>query len=87
MRKLGLRGEEELKGRGYEPGGRRRHNLLREWATSVALARAWSQELGGTGAEKEGERLRGIQSTAFLYLREAGEGRRAGRIERGLNGR
>jgi len=42
----------------------------------------WSQELRGAVADKEGERLRGIVSTAFLYLREAGEGRRAGRIER-----
>ncbi|MFF4257958.1 phosphotransferase [Streptomyces sp. NPDC001663] len=56
-------------------------------ALSLALARAWSQLLRGAAAEKEGERLRGIVSTAFLYLREAGEGRRAGRIERGLNGR
>ncbi|MGW6793201.1 hypothetical protein [Streptomyces chartreusis] len=38
-------------------------------------------------AEKEGERLRDIVSTAFLYPRDVGEGRREGRIEHGLNGR
>ncbi|GCB44593.1 hypothetical protein SNL152K_1883 [Streptomyces sp. NL15-2K] len=37
--------------------------------------------------EKECERPCGIVSTALRYLREAGEGRRAGRIERDLNGR
>jgi hypothetical protein len=56
-------------------------------ALSLALARAWSQELRGAAAEKECERLRGIVSTALRHLHEAGEGRRAGRIERGLNGR
>lgn len=56
-------------------------------ALSLAVARAWSQELRGAATEKEGERLRGIVSTALRYLREAGEGHRAGRIERGLNGR
>ncbi|GAB2792067.1 hypothetical protein GCM10027073_25350 [Streptomyces chlorus] len=41
----------------------------------------------GAAAEREGERLRGIVSTALRYSREAGKDRRAGRIERGLNGR
>lgn len=54
---------------------------------SLALARAWSREPPGAAAKTEDERLRGIVSTAFLYLREAGRDRRAGRIERGLNGR
>ncbi|MFI7093211.1 hypothetical protein [Streptomyces lydicus] len=53
----------------------------------ATLARAWSQELRGAAAEKECEPPCGIVSTALRYLREAGEGRRAGRIERGLNGR
>ncbi|MEU9671779.1 hypothetical protein AB0E25_41005 [Streptomyces bobili] len=79
--------EEELKAEAFEAGGCHRHNLLREWATSLALARAWSRKPRGAAAEKESERLRGIVSTALRYSYEAGKDRRAGRIERGLNGR
>lgn len=79
--------EERLKAEGFEPGGRSKHDLLREWAPSHALARAWSQEPRGAAAEQEVERLRALVSTAVRYLREAGEDSKAGRIERGLHGR
>jgi len=79
--------EEELKAEGFEPGGRHKHELLRKWAPSHALVRSWSQEPRGAAAEKEVERLRGLVYTSVRYLREAGEDRKAGRIERGLHGR
>ncbi|GAB3556255.1 hypothetical protein [Spelaeicoccus albus] len=85
---LYLRGwEEELKAEGFEPGGRHSHDLLRKWAPSHALVRAWSQVPRGVAAEMEIERLRALVSTAVRYLYEAGEDSKAGRIERGLHGR
>lgn len=85
---LHLRGwEEELKAQGFEPGGRYKHELLRKWAPSHALVRAWSQEPRGAAAEKEVERLRALVSTAVHYLRKVGEDGKADRIERGLHGR
>lgn len=85
---LYLRGwEERLRAEDFESGGSHNHDLLREWAPSHALARAWSQEPRGSAAEKEVKRLRALVSTAVRYLREAGEDGKAGRIERGLHGR
>ncbi|MFC0674525.1 hypothetical protein [Brachybacterium hainanense] len=78
--------EDSLKAEGFEPGNRHEHDLLREWAPSFALARAWGQQPRGYAAEREIERLRELVSTAVRYLREAGEAGKAGRIERGLHG-
>lgn len=79
--------EEHLTAEGFEPGASSAHDLLREWAPSIALARAWAQVPRGHAAEKEIERLRNLVSTAARYLREAGADRRAGQIERGLHGK
>jgi hypothetical protein len=84
---LYLRGwEERLKAEGFEPGGSHAHGLLREWAPSHALARAWSQVPRGHAAEQEIERLRRLVVTAVRYLRESGEDGKAAKIERGLHG-
>lgn len=79
--------EEELKAEGFVPGMRHRHDLLRKYAPSHALVRAWSQAPRGIAAENETTRLRAVVSQAVRFLREAGEGRKADQIERGLHGR
>jgi hypothetical protein len=84
---LYLRGiEEELKAEGFEPGNRFSHDLLRKWAPSHALVRAWSQVPRGIAAENEITRLRSVVSQAVRFLRDAGEERKADQIERGLHG-
>lgn len=75
---LYLRGiEEELKAEGFEPGNRFSHDLLRKWAPSHALVRAWSQVPRGIAAENEITRLRSVVSQAVRFLRDAGEERKA----------
>ncbi len=64
--------EEELKAEGFIPGMRHRHDLLRKYAPSHALVRAWSQAPRGTAAENEVTRLRVLVSRAVRFLREAG---------------
>jgi hypothetical protein len=62
---LYLRGwEEQLRAEGYLPGSHHRHELLREWAPSHALARAWSQQPRGAAAEREIQRLHDLVQEA-----------------------
>jgi hypothetical protein len=85
---LYLRGwEEELRAEGFSPGNRHSHDLLREWAPSHALARAWSQAPQGAAAEHEVQRLRALVEEAVRSLRTRGHDSEAARIARGLRGR
>jgi hypothetical protein len=80
--------EEELRASGYEPGHRYRHELLRRYKPGWALARHWAGfEREVEMLQKEVERLRGLVAMAATELRSSGEGDKARRLLRALDGR
>lgn len=84
---LYLRGwEEKLRAEGFSLGNRHSHDLLREWAPSLALARSWSQEAQGAAAEREVQRLRELVTSASMTLRRLGHDAEAARLTRALGG-
>lgn len=80
--------EEELRAKGYEPGYRSAHEVLRKWQPMFALARQWA----GLKSEaellmREIDRLRGIVNQAIWILKQSGDDSAARRLERALEGR
>jgi hypothetical protein len=80
--------EEKYRLRGNQPGDRWWHEYLREKLPGFAVARQWA------GVEQEAEmlrkeiaRLRSLVSTAAFDLQNAGEERKARRLQRALEGR
>jgi len=80
--------EEELKRRGYVPGDRYLHDLLRQYQPGWALARQWA------GFDREVEELqkviaglRSLVSRAASELREAGAEDKSRRLIRTLDDR
>ena len=51
--------EQELRARGFEPGMRYKHDLLRNWAPSHALARSWCQQPRRSPEREVAQRRRG----------------------------
>ena len=80
--------EEELRARGYAPGERYTHDLLRQYQPGYALARQWAAiERETEMLQKEIGRLRTLVSQAAYQLRDAGQESRARRLLRALDGR
>lgn len=81
-------GEEELRIRATQPGERWFHEYLRELSPGYALARRWAGlEQEGQALREEISRLRTLRSRAAHDLDNAGEGRKAKRLLRALEGR
>lgn len=79
--------EDELRARGYEPGHRSAHEVLRKWQPMFALARQWAGLRGEAELlTKEIERLRGIVSQSIWTLKQTGAESEARRLERALYG-
>jgi hypothetical protein len=79
--------ESALKHRGYRPGDRYVHDLLRQYMPGWAVARQWAgfdQEV--EQLRKEIGRLRGLVSQAAYDLRAAGADTRSRRLLRALDG-
>jgi hypothetical protein len=84
---LYLRGwEERWRAEGFTPGNRHSHDMLRELAPSLALARSWTQEPRGAAAEREVLRLQGLVADAVAALRRHGHETEASRLTRALGG-
>jgi hypothetical protein len=80
--------EQELKVRGYQPGDRYLHNVLRQYQPGWAIARQWAGfDQDVERLEKEITRLRGLVSRAAASLRETGNEQEAHRLLRALKGR
>ena len=80
--------EEEMRIRGNQPGDRWYHRHLREHGPAYALARRWA------GLDRDAEmlrqeiaRLRMLVSRAAYDLKDAGQERKAARLQRALEGR
>lgn len=80
--------ESEYKARGYEPGERYYHDLLREHTPGFALARHWAGHQEEVEMLRtEIERLRGLVRSAAAVLKDAAQEREAWRLLRALDGR
>jgi hypothetical protein len=80
--------EQELRIRGYQPGDRYLHDLLRQYHPGWAIARQWAgfdQDI--ERLEKEIGPLKALVSRAASKLREAGREDKARRLLRALDGR
>ena len=80
--------ESEYKAKGYEPGQRYYHDILREEMPGFALARFWAgHEEEVAQLRGEIERMRKLVETAADALEKAGQEREGWRLRRGLEGR
>jgi hypothetical protein len=80
--------ESELKAGGYAPGDRYKHELLREYGPSFALARQWAGfDRDLERLQQEIGRLRGLVSRAASDLKTAGKEGKARSLLRALDGR
>jgi hypothetical protein len=66
----------------FTPGNPHSHDLQRDWARPIGLARSWSQEPHGAAAEREVLCLRGLIAAAGATLRRHGHETEATRITR-----
>lgn len=80
------RWEDRLKAQGFQPGIRHAHDVLRQWAPQIALARSWTQSQAVKTLDDEVQRLQRVVNEAIGLLRRAGDERGAARIERALGG-
>lgn len=80
--------ESEYKAKGYEPGKRYYHDILREETPGFALARYWAgHEEEIAQLRREIERLRQLVISAPEALEKAGQEREGWRLRQALNGR
>jgi hypothetical protein len=79
--------ESGLKAKGYEPGQRYYHDILREQTPGFALARYWAgHEREVAQLRGEIERMRELVKSAAVVLEKAGQEREGWRLRRALDG-
>jgi hypothetical protein len=80
--------EDELRARGWAPGERYLHDLLRDYLPSFSIAKQWAGLEGQAEAlRKEIARLRTLVSRSAYELKAAGKERKAQALLRALDGR
>ncbi|MGC4154508.1 MAG: hypothetical protein QM628_15720 [Propionicimonas sp.] len=78
--------EDRLKAEGFQPGRRHMHDVLRDFAPGLALARSWVSDPARTAEQEEIERLRKLVLDAASVLNRAGLTKEADRVHRALSG-